>query len=55
MIPDSKVGSMISYQLLVPYSSHPDDIQATTEAQRESLFFTDVQARGYYPSYAENV
>ena len=55
LIPDSKVGSMISYQLLVPYSSHPDDIQATTEAQRESLFFTDVQARGYYPSYAERM
>lgn len=55
IIPNSKVGSMISYQLLVPYSSHPEDIQATTEAQRESLFFTDVQSRGYYPSYTKRM
>ncbi|MFP7494738.1 6-phospho-beta-glucosidase [Terribacillus saccharophilus] len=50
--PDAKVGCMISYQLLVPYSCDPDDIQATVENQRTSLFFSDVQARGYYPAYA---
>ncbi|MDT8862869.1 6-phospho-beta-glucosidase [Alkalihalobacillus sp. MEB130] len=49
--PEAKVGCMISYQLLVPYSCDPDDIQATVEKQRESLFFSDVQARGYYPNY----
>ncbi|MBM7656111.1 glycoside hydrolase family 1 protein [Neobacillus cucumis] len=49
--PEVKVGCMISYQLLVPYSCDPDDIQKTVEKQRESLFFTDVQARGYYPAY----
>ncbi|MFP3886096.1 6-phospho-beta-glucosidase [Priestia filamentosa] len=49
--PEAKVGCMISYQLLVPYSCNPDDIQATVENQRTSLFFSDVQARGYYPSY----
>lgn len=49
--PDAKVGCMISYQLLVPYSCNPDDIQATVENQRTSLFFSDVQARGYYPAY----
>ncbi|WP_036689484.1 glycoside hydrolase family 1 protein [Paucisalibacillus globulus] len=49
--PEAKVGCMMSYQFLVPYSCDPDDIQATTEKQRESLFFSDVQARGYYPAY----
>ncbi|MDF1510106.1 6-phospho-beta-glucosidase [Robertmurraya sp. DFI.2.37] len=49
--PVAKVGCMISYQLLVPYSCDPDDIQKTIEKQRESLFFTDVLARGYYPAY----
>lgn len=49
--PDAKVGCMVSYQLLVPYSCDPDDIQATVEKQRESLYFTDVLARGYYPAY----
>lgn len=51
IIPAAKVGTMISYQLLVPYSCDPDDIQKTVEKQRESLFFSDVQARGYYPAY----
>lgn len=49
--PDAKIGCMISYQLLVPYSCDPDDIQKTVEKQRESLFFSDVQARGAYPAY----
>ena len=49
--PDAKIGCMVSYQLLVPYSCDPDDIQKTVEKQRESLFFTDVLARGYYPGY----
>lgn len=52
IIPGSQVGCMISYQLLVPYSCNPDDIQKTVEEQRMSLFFSDVQARGYYPNYA---
>ena len=52
IIPDSKVGCMISYQLLVPYSCNPDDIQATVDEQRVTLLFSDVQARGYYPAYA---
>jgi len=49
--PEAKVGCMISYQILVPYSCDPDDIQATVEKQRDALFFSDVQARGYYPAY----
>ena len=51
IIADSQVGCMISYQLLVPYSCHPDDVQLTMDEQRMSLFFSDVQARGYYPAY----
>lgn len=49
--PEAKVGCMISYQILVPYSCHPDDVQKTVEKERETLFFSDVQARGYYPAY----
>lgn len=55
IIPGSKVGCMISYQLLTPYSCDPDDIQATVENQRTSLFFSDVQARGKYPFYAKRM
>lgn len=49
--PEAKVGCMISYQLPAPYSCDPDDIQATVEKQRNTLFFSDVQVRGYYPAY----
>ena len=52
LVPGAKVGCMISYQLLVPYSCRPEDVQKTVEEQRMSLLFSDVQARGYYPAYA---
>lgn len=51
IIPDSKMGSMISYQMPIAYSCNPDDVQKSIELQRETLFFSDVQVRGYYPSY----
>lgn len=46
MIPGAKMGCMISYQLPIPYSCDPDDIQKAVSLQRETLFFSDVQARG---------
>lgn len=51
---DNRVIYLLSrflLELLVPYSCDPDDVQATVDKQRTSLFFTDVQARGYYPAY----
>jgi 6-phospho-beta-glucosidase len=35
-----------------PYSCAPEDVLLTQEMNRESYFFSDVQARGYYPNYA---
>jgi 6-phospho-beta-glucosidase len=54
IIPDSKVGCMISYQMLYPHTCHPDDLQACEE-MRVSLFFSDVQAHGYYPAYTDRM
>lgn len=51
MIPGSKMGCMISYQMPIPYSCNPDDVLRALELQRETLFFSDVQVRGYYPAY----
>ncbi len=51
MVRESLMGCMISYQMPVPYSCDPDDIQRAAELQRLTLFFSDVQVRGYYPSY----
>ncbi|AJC67554.1 MULTISPECIES: glycoside hydrolase family 1 protein [Dickeya] len=55
IIPGSQVGCMISYQILYPHTCHPDDLQACEDAQRVSLFFSDVQARGYYPAYTDRM
>jgi 6-phospho-beta-glucosidase len=55
IIPGSQVGCMISYQMLLPNTCNPEDVQATVEAQRMSLFFSDVQARGYYPNYTNRM
>jgi 6-phospho-beta-glucosidase len=52
---DSQVGCMISYQLPVPYSCDPYDIQKSVEQQRQTLFFSDVLMRGYYPSYSNRL
>lgn len=51
IVPDAKVGAMISYQVLFPYSSNPNDVQTTMESERSSLFFSDILVRGYYPNY----
>lgn len=51
MIPGAQMGCMISYQMPIPYSCNPDDVLKALELQRETLFFSDVQARGYYPAY----
>lgn len=38
-----------------PYSCDPKDVWLAMNKDRENLMFIDVQARGYYPSYAKKV
>ena len=38
-----------------PYSCDPKDVWASVEKNRENYFFTDIQVRGNYPSYAEKL
>jgi len=49
--PDFKIGCMLAYMLNYPYSCHPQDILTTWQKSSSNYFFTDVQCRGYYPSY----
>ena len=35
-----------------PYSCKPEDVWEALQRNRVGFFFVDVQARGYYPSYA---
>lgn len=51
--PDCHVGCMLAAGSIYPYSCRPEDVLAALKAEQETCFFIDVQARGYYPSYAK--
>ncbi len=51
IIPDAKIGNMVAAISHYPLTCHPDDVLESLKKNREWLFFFDVQARGYYPSY----
>ena len=48
-----KVGCMLAASTTYPYTCNPNDVLKALNLDRESYFFTDVQARGYYPKYME--
>ncbi|MNJ38913.1 Aryl-phospho-beta-D-glucosidase BglH [compost metagenome] len=51
--PQAKVGCMLARKLIYPFTCRPEDIlQAQTENQM-AQFCTDVQVRGYYPSFIQ--
>jgi len=47
--PKNKFGTMYALSELYPATAHPDDVFMTFKKRRESLFFVDVMAKGYYP------
>ncbi len=47
--PDAKVGNMISFNCLYPYSCNPEDNLLVLKEQAKVDFYLDVQAKGYYP------
>ncbi|EOB4244493.1 6-phospho-beta-glucosidase [Vibrio metschnikovii] len=49
--PDFKIGSMIHIMPLYPATCRPEDVLLAQELMREKYLFSDVQVRGYYPSY----
>ena len=50
--PENKVGCMLAAGQAYPYSCKPEDVWEALQRNRVGFFFVDVQARGYYPSYA---
>lgn len=54
MVPGAKMGCMVLGALNYPMTPKPEDMIAVMEADRKGLFFSDVQVRGYYPSYVKN-
>nr|WP_305765102.1 6-phospho-beta-glucosidase [Alkalihalobacillus trypoxylicola] len=51
IIPDVSVGCMIARMLTYPATNHPEDILKARQQNNKNLFFTNVQAKGEYPSF----
>lgn len=50
--PENQVGCMFAAGSAYPFSCNPKDVWEALVTGQENYFFVDVQARGYYPSYA---
>jgi len=45
------VGQMLAYMPVYGYSCNPKDQLLAMDRERDALFFSDVQAGGFYPAY----
>jgi 6-phospho-beta-glucosidase len=55
IMPDALVGSMVLGVVNYPMTPDPDDMIASMERDRDLMLFTDIQARGRYPSYSRKL
>lgn len=55
MVPGSLIGNMIAAMPTYPLTCKPEDVWQANLDNNKWLFFSDVQARGYYPSYIQRV
>lgn len=55
IIPNSKVGCMLARMENYPKTCNPKDVLQQLKDDQSNLFFSDVQVRGYYPSYTEQL
>lgn len=56
MLPGSKFGGMIARFTTYPATCKPDDVmQMILDENYKNYFYTDVMARGKYPSYADRM
>jgi Beta-glucosidase/6-phospho-beta-glucosidase/beta-galactosidase len=53
IIPDAKIGCMLARMEAYPETCRPEDVLKALETDHTNFFFTDVQVRGYYPSYSK--
>ncbi|MEH6937774.1 glycoside hydrolase family 1 protein [Bacillus sp. JJ664] len=51
IIPDGQIGCMLARMETYPETCNPDDVLEALKEDQMNLFFTDVQVRGYYPSF----
>lgn len=50
--PDFKIGCMIGFVPIYPFSCNPEDMMLQVESMHDRYFFADVHCRGHYSSYA---
>lgn len=55
MMPGAQFGAMYASSALYPATCKSEDVFAHMQKRRETYFFIDVMARGYYPSYTKDV
>ncbi len=48
--PDFKIGCMMAYVPVYPYSCNPDDVMASLKMMDKNYFYNDVHARGEIPA-----
>ncbi|WP_077616109.1 glycoside hydrolase family 1 protein [Caenibacillus caldisaponilyticus] len=51
IIPDAKIGCMLTRLLTYPYSCHPEDVLLAQKDNQFNYFSSDVQVRGEYPKF----
>lgn len=51
--PDFQIGCMVANSPFYPLTPNPADVLAAMQDERQTMFFTDVQARGQYPGYMQ--
>ncbi|MGO3792780.1 MAG: glycoside hydrolase family 1 protein [Enterococcus gilvus] len=55
LIPEAQIGCMILGVPVYPLTPKPEDVLQSLATERENFFFSDVQVRGYYPSYSKRM
>lgn len=50
--PDFKIGCMMAYVPVYPYSCNPGDMMASVKANERRYFYSDIHVRGKIPTYA---
>lgn len=49
--PEFKMGCMMAYVPVYPFSSNPEDVMASLKAMNRRFFYNDVHAKGEIPNY----
>ena len=55
MMPGSMLGAMYASSAIYAATCKPEDVFRQMRQRRETYYFIDVMARGYYPSYANDL